>query len=89
MDVFPKTPEIIGIGFVAVVAIWILAKMINRVVDVIEKNADTSSTLTENIKNNTEATKSVTSAISGMQDQIKKQGEFLEILTKSLLDRKQ
>lgn len=78
MDNFPSSPEVIGIGFVAVTAFWVLWKLISRMFDIMEKNTKSNYQLSENIKKNTETTEE-------MKKTLEQNNEFFKILMQSQL----
>lgn len=78
MDAFPKIPEVIGIGFVAIVGLWILWQIIklviksksedgDKLITVVEKNAVAMEKLAKGVEENTIATKAGTEAIKTSQ----------------------
>lgn len=83
MDSFPlKIPEVIGIGFVAVVALWIIwqivkmiindkNKTIDRVLDAMQKNTHVMENVERSTTINTEATKASADIVKASAESIK------------------
>jgi len=88
MDNFPSTPEVIGIGFVAVASFWILWKLFSRVLDVMQQNTDSQERLARNIENNTRLTLESKETMTGVKNAMEKQTQFMELLIKSQIKKK-
>lgn len=54
-----KNPQVIGIGAVTIVALYIVWQITKKAIDVVERNARAMENLSKNVQENTEATKSM------------------------------
>lgn len=74
MDSFPKVPEVVGIGFVAVAALWIIWQIIKLIlksksedakmlIDTVQQNAVAMEKLAKSVDENTVATKAGTETV--------------------------
>lgn len=79
MDSLP-TPEVYGIGAVAVVGFVILWRLVKQLFEVIKNNSEANERVANNLKENTQVTKE-------LKDTIIKHNEFFQLLIASQMSK--
>lgn len=81
MDPFPSTPEVIGIGFLAVLCLSIIYKIITMLVGVIQDNARAMEKIAKSTDINTEATKTSAETVKSTVEVLKNSNNhYIQIL---------
>lgn len=79
MESFPfSTPEAIGIGAVAAIALWIMYRLNTRMIKVLDDRNQVDQKLAVSIHENTEVTRDTNTMIRTLTDKIEKQNETID-----------